>query len=461
MTTVQRTTSPAPQNQPPIETAAGSAISAAAAPAMALVAQGAGATGAGLPQPTLVGRDQMVIDEEAMAIDLEDAAAALATVRQLMASNADTTARLAAAAADIDALPADGDPMDDVAAEGDEGDADSDGESARLPRTGFDRYVGVGAGSAGVPRTGFDRYAGLDSGSHEDVQEPPAGAPAASDALPPLPGSENLTTEAVALLTQMQRNGSSAEIVAQALAAFLADPTYRRAQPAAQPIAGAPAWDLPGYERLNNASGRAAGPASAMAVAARAYSAWGLPVYGRMSNARLSGAAGGLTAPASAFAAAAPAYQDLLDRRPGEAIQQMIASLPAPMAQHVFGATASASAPDTDGDQGAVLSSWRPQQQVDNGGAGGGGRNADGARGTALAQQPRRRVEQNSSYATSCLSSALLLFTAVWITGLLLWKKGGTETLQKVGKIAFGAGMGGFAGCSAICLTAHMTRRGR
>jgi hypothetical protein len=41
---------------------------------------------------------------------------------------------------------------------------------------------------------------------------------------------------------------------------------------------------------------------------------------------------------------------------------------------------------------------------------------------------------------SSCCS-LILLFTAVWITGLVLWTRGGTDTLKKVGQAAFGAGL--------------------
>jgi hypothetical protein len=50
-----------------------------------------------------------------------------------------------------------------------------------------------------------------------------------------------------------------------------------------------------------------------------------------------------------------------------------------------------------------------------------------------IAADPQART------GTASCGSIFFLFTAIWVTGLVLWGKGGTETVKKLGQVAFSA----------------------
>jgi hypothetical protein len=71
--------------------------------------------------------------------------------------------------------------------------------------------------------------------------------------------------------------------------------------------------------------------------------------------------------------------------------------------------------------------------------------------GNPTCPRTREHLRQRAESRRSSAIAFMLLFDAVWITGLVLWTRGGTETLRKVGKIAFGVGFGvGAFHCAAM-----------
>jgi hypothetical protein len=77
--------------------------------------------------------------------------------------------------------------------------------------------------------------------------------------------------------------------------------------------------------------------------------------------------------------------------------------------------------------------------------------------GNPSCPRTRERLRQRAESRRSSDIALILLFDAIWITGLVLWTRGGTETLRKVGKIAFGVGFGvGAFHCAAMT---HRYRR--